>query len=362
MKTQESKRRHCRQSAGPRLLAAFFMLALGCAGTAAAASFCAHSAAEIQTALTAAQANGEEDEIRITTGNYPLAATLTYNSSEAHGIFIGGSYDDAQCAESSLNLGGSGTILDGQHAVRVLFVASPNGGVGLLGLTLSAGRSSNGSAGAGAVIAGCLGCVVAYNRFSANRVTGTDALAGGLLINGTTSLEFSNNLFFGNRGVKVGGVVLNFGNGTGIVKNNTIVANITDTLADPGGLFLEGGMQYQVSSNIVWNNAAAGGSDFRVAATNTRIGNDIGIVTPGSTAGTVSKELSVDPKFFDCGFLCFGFDLDDGSPLINAGNDAQGGIQLLLDLAGKPRYFAGHVDIGAFEYNDTIFDNGFETP
>jgi len=56
-----------------------------------------------------------------------------------------------------------------------------------------------------------------------------------------------------------------------------------------------------------------------------------------------------------------GFDLDDGSPLINAGNDAQGGIQLLLDLAGKPRYFAGHVDIGAFEYNDTIFDNGFET-
>lgn len=340
----------------------FFMLSLGCAGPAAAATFCTHNATEIQTALTAAQANGEEDDIRIATGSYPLAATLTFNSSEAFGISITGSYDDAQCADSSWNFNGSGTILDGQHAVRALFISNPNGGVGLLGLTVSAGRSSNGSAGGGAVIAGCAGCLIAYNRFSANRVTGTDALAGALLINGTTSLEFSNNLFFGNHGVKVGGVVLNFGNGTGVVKNNTIVANITDTLADPGGLFLEGGMQYQVSSNIVWNNAAAGGSDFRVTATNTRIGNDIGIVTLGSTAGTVSNELSVDPMFFDCGFLCFGFELDDGSPLINAGNDAQGGIQLQLDLAGKPRYFAGHVDIGAFEYYDRIFASDFDPP
>ena len=363
MTMQKPPSRNCRQSAGSPRLVLFFMLALGCAASAGAATFCAHNAAEIQADLTAAQANGEDDLINVVSGNYPLSSTLMFDSSEAHGIAIAGSFDDAQCAQDSLNLAGDGTVLDGQHTVRPLFIANPNGSVILQALTVVAGSATNGSSGGGAIIAGCAGCVIDYNTFFGNRVSNTNAQGGALLINGTVSLEFADNLFFGNRGTKVGGVVLNFGNGTGIVKNNTITANITDTLSDPGGLLLKGGMQYQMSNNIVWNNAAPGGSDFGVLSTNTRIANDIGVVMAGSTAGTVSAELSVDPMFLDCGFLCFGFEIDGNSPLVNAGNDAPGGIPFTaFDLAGKARYIGKHIDIGAFESSDPIFDNGFQSP
>jgi hypothetical protein len=361
MKKQESPPRHCRQSAGFSSLAMFVMLAFGCQGSAGAATFCAHNVTEIQAALTAAQANGEDDTVNVVSGNYPLTTTLTFDSSEAHTIAIAGSFDDAQCAQDSLDLAGDGTVLDGQHTVRALFIANPNGGVILQALTVIAGSATNGSAGAGATIAGCAGCVIDYNTFFGNRVSGTNAQAGALLINGSVSLEFADNLFFGNRGTKIGGVVLNFGNGTGVIKNNTITANITDTLSDPGGLLLKGGMQYQMSNNIVWGNIAPGGSDFGVTSANTRIANDIGVVMTGSTAGTVSAELSVDPMFADCGFLCFGFELGGGSPLINAGNDSPGGIPFTaFDLAGKARYVGAHIDIGAFESSDPIFDDDFE--
>ena len=113
-----------------------------------------------------------------------------------------------------------------------------------------------------------------------------------------------------------------------------------------------------MANNIVWNNALAGGSDFASLVAHTRKTNDIGIVNSSSTAGTVSGEVSVDPQFASCGFLCFE-ELADSSPLLDAGTDSPGGIPMSVDLAGKPRYMGAHIDIGAFE-SEGIFADGFE--
>ncbi len=70
-------------------------------------------------------------------------------------------------------------------------------------------------------------------------------------------------------------------------------------------------------------------------------------------------ELSVDPQFADCGFLCIGFELERGSPLVDAGDDAPAGGMTATDLAGKPRTIGARVDIGAYE-NDLLFADGFD--
>jgi hypothetical protein len=347
-----------------RILIAVCLLAFVSPAT-ANVYFCTHNAAEIQAALTTSQTDGDDDFIFVVSGNYPLATGLTFVSSEAHAIVIVGGFDDSLCTNTSFNLAGSGTTLDGQHAVRPLYIANPNGLVIVEALTIAAGQGQSSSAGGGLIIAGATGIVITFNRFYANRVSGGMALGGALVanVNNLLGSNVSNNLLFGNRATEVGGAVLNLNGGQANVYNNTIVANITDTLADPGGLLLEGSAHYNLTNNIVWNNAAAAGSDFGTTSVNTRKTNDIGSVTSGSTAGTVTGELSVDPAFAPCsGFLCFSFELDGSSPLVNTGTDATGGPPPYQDLAGKPRILGPHVDIGAFEYNDAIFANGFEVP
>jgi hypothetical protein len=112
-----------------------------------------------------------------------------------------------------------------------------------------------------------------------------------------------------------------------------------------------------VANNIVWNNNTdTGGSDFGVVAANMRRTNDIGVIMSGSTAGTVSGERSVEPKFQPCGIFCLAFELTRASPLVDVGTDVAPWDT--ADLAGKPRTIGPQVDIGAFE-NDLIFADGF---
>jgi len=322
------------------------------------AVFCAHTPAELQADLTTAQADGMHDIVYVVTGNYSLTSGLTFNSSEGLDLTITGGVDDATCTSTAVDLAGPGSVLDGQHSVRPLYISNPGGSVGLYALTIAAGSSTNGSGGAGVQVAGCNSCGFYYLRFYGNHASGGTAPGGALLANGTGGVIFINNLVLGSHGVGAGGVVLNFGSGTGIVYNNTIVYNTTDTLSDPGGLLLEtgGSANFLVANNIIWGNAAVGGSDFKVVGVNTRNTNDIGAVASGSTAGTVTGDMSVDPQFESCPFLCIDYELKYGSPLIDAGTPTNG--LPYEDLLGLPRPLGPQLDIGAYE-NDAIFIDGF---
>jgi hypothetical protein len=332
------------------------LLALGGLAPAGAATFCAHNESEIQAALTAAQANGEDDTLLIASGNYVLTAGLTFVSTEPHEIDIYGNYTGADCSVSESF--GSVT-LDGNQLVRPLYISVANGGVQMSWLNFVGGRPASGGAGGGLLVGAAKIAIIQWCQFFLNRTTGANALGGALYASTSIGAVFANNLVFGNRGTEVGGVIWQVASGTPYFVQNTIAANITDTASDPGGLLLSGGATFTLGNNIIWNNAAAG-SDFGVYSANTRTTNDIGVVTSGSTAGTVTGERSVDPEFAPCtGFLCYSFELSPTSPLVDKGTDGLASC-CNADLAGKPRKLGLHVDIGGYEYDDVLFDNGFE--
>lgn len=333
--------------------ALFALCALLAAPHANAVDFCVHSEAEIQSALTAAQTNNQDDTIMIAAGSYALSAMLTFTSNEPHSIGIVGGFD-ASCTILTL----ADTTLDGQHQLRPLYVGTASGEIQIAFLTFAGGFPANGPGG-GLIAASDAGDIdIVLNRFIGNR---TAAQAGGLYAySGSGSVRVRNNLLLGNRGGDVGGLVLAQGSGEGYAINNTIVANISDALDEPGGMVVTGNAHFTLSNNIVWNNADSGGSDFGTTSAHSRLANDIGIVAAGTPADAVSGEWSVDPQFAPCsGFLCFNFELARSSPLVDAGIDDPPGGLTGSDLAYKSRWIGPHVDIGAYE-NDRLFADGFD--
>ena len=122
------------------------------------------------------------------------------------------------------------------------------------------------------------------------------------------------------------------------VVNNTIADNSVgfDALGQIHGL---------LANNIVSGNTALGlyiDPDTVASFANENnlvFGNGMDTYTPGS--GT----LDVDPLFFGTG----NYRLRASSPAIDAGNDGDVPVDLLVDLDGNPRIHGSHVDIGAFE-------------
>ena len=55
----------------------------------------------VQSALTASQANGQDDCIKIVSGNYVLTTGLTFVFTEAHYLEIAGGFNNASCTGST---------------------------------------------------------------------------------------------------------------------------------------------------------------------------------------------------------------------------------------------------------------------
>ena len=323
-----------------------------------AATFCTDTVAEIQSALTQAATNNEDDLIRIVAGNYEPENGLAFSSDQSDSLTIRGGFN-ANCTVFT----GATTILDGQDQVRPLFVYIPDGNFGVESLTFVNGLSTNNRGGGLRVLSHTGDIRVDRNTFYANRADDF----GGALTASTISgnLRIRNNLAFGNSSANIGAVELNQTSGEAFVVGNTIVANSSDGDSLPGGLHISGGATFTLSNNIIWNNVPEGSSQFvadfeSTAGSHTRIANDIGIVADGTVADVVVDELSVDPEFASCGgFICISFELDRSSPLVDVGNDDPLGGMTEFDLAGKDRIIGAHVDIGAYE-NDLLFADGFD--
>jgi hypothetical protein len=348
----------------PVTVAVVAALICACAAPARAHEFCVDSAAAIQGALTVAASNGEDDEIFIKSGEYQLntalGTSLTFSSAEGHSLALYGSFDDLSVCPpdftSGLHLAGAGTVLSGESLLRPLLINNSAGAITVLGLHFVAGVSVGPG---GGLNIGAASVDLSFNRFDSNQATGAQGNGGGVAVAAVTgNINFSNNLLNGNQGTLAGAVRLYAANGSSTIRNNTIVANGTSTLSEPGGLKAEGPGSFDIQNNIVWNNHEQGGSDLGVFSTNTRSTNDIGVITPGSTSAGFTSDISVDPQFASCSFgpICLNFELARNSPLVDTGTDPS--QKKGIDLAGKPRYIGPHVDIGAFE-NDRIFADRF---
>ena len=341
----------------PRVLGHALPLAALLALPVQAAVHCVDSPATFKAAIDVAEANGEDDEIRLVGGTYAASPAFHFQSVELHAIAFIGGYS-ANCTGP----GDEPTRIDGENARRGLFVLNPDGDVVVENLTFARGLSTN-NRGGGLHVTSTDGDIrLDRSVFLANRADDFGGAATMSTSNGDITVR--NNLAFANSSANIGAFELLQNQGEGHVTGNTIVANLSEGDFLPGGLWIGGNSHWEVANNIIWNNLpeAPGPfqSDFRSnATTHARYSNDIGVVYPDTVALEIVGELSVDPQFADCGFLCIGFELERGSPLVDAGDDAPAGGMPATDLAGKPRSIGPHVDIGAYE-NDLLFADGFD--
>lgn len=337
-----------------RIQALALVAAASLPGTALAALACVDSPAALAAALTAAQANGEDDEIRVVAGQYALAASLVHSTHEAFALALSGGWNP----DCSARTGGT-TMLDGGGSKRVLQVNSDaTGDLSITDLVFTGGWNDAATAGGAlAIETASRDVLVERNVFAGNQ----DAHQGGagrIAVSTANSLvTVRNNVVLGNSAPEAAGLVVNAGIGNAYIVNNTIVANSTSIAgALCGGLCISGGSDFTLSNNILWANPAG---DLFIGNTGDAIllYNDVGTISGGSPGPGSTGNLDVDPGFAP-GFLNLRLATD--SPLVDAGLDsAPGGIGV-FDVSGAARVEGAHVDLGAYETVDTIFADGFE--
>ena len=328
------------------------VLAMLSGSEAHAAQFCVNSQNAFQAALTTAQANGEDDVIRVVAGTYALTSALFFSSSEIRSLQVLGGFSTGCQAQTS-----GFSVLDGQDQYQTLRITNDYGETHVEHFSIQNGLNNfMFDGGGGMEISSLSGSIyVELCEFIGNNAGFAGALLAG---SGTGTMFIRNNLVFGNTAGAVGGVALSEDSGVAFVVGNTVVLN-HDTQIGTGGIGLIGNGYYALNNNILWNNNQNSNVDLNASAPHSRYSNDIGSIGGTAIADVVSGELSVDPHFLQCGLLCFSFALADDSPLIDAGDENALGGMTSVDLDFLPRKMGAHVDIGAFE-NDHIFGNGFE--
>jgi len=84
-------------------------------------TFCVSTPSELQSALTTAESNGQDDIIRIVQGTYH--GNFVYASTEPYGVTIEGGYN-LGCVSRVVNP--DNTVLDGNGSGRVLYLLASN--------------------------------------------------------------------------------------------------------------------------------------------------------------------------------------------------------------------------------------------
>jgi hypothetical protein len=138
--------------------------------------FCVRNATQLQTALTEAATNGEDDIIRVEQGTF--TGNFTFESQEGKNLYlIGGFYPgcDTRTPDPSK------TILDGNNAGRVLYINNPGlyqgGDIHIKGFTIQNGDTAEMAGGiyAASCVMGIPGRIIIKN----NIIKGNSALTGG---------------------------------------------------------------------------------------------------------------------------------------------------------------------------------------
>jgi len=367
---------------GPFIASALLALATFSSIETNAATFCVDSSDALTAALATAEANGEDNDIRLRAGVYevPDAAFHIDLLEGHHSLSVAGGFTDDACTERTH--AASATVLDGRNAVRPLTIetsrssgiADPAHGITVDGLTFQHGSDALVSAlkisDSGPIYGGII--IVEGNAFLDNGAA-TGVLEGGPALlaatdgpdfAGGTGLFVRNNLFARNAGPNAPAVFVYSDNRID-VSNNTFVGNVsTDTTLDERVTFASFTFSGIDFSNNVFsgNNPDGASATFDLHATNVTdlVDNAIAATTgmPRSETGTIDA----DPRFVDAAHGDYRLAVD--SPLIDAGTDTPAGGTAEFDLDGFVRIEGAHIDIGAYERApvnaEQIFADGFD--
>lgn len=134
------------------------------------ATFVVGTVAELQAALDAAAANGENDVIEIEAGIYAVAASLVYSGAEDFSLTISG-------------VSSSQTTLDGGLSVQIMQLTAtyPQSHVVVAGIGFQNGRTS-GDGGALTITTDAADIELRGCSFTANATTGGDSVGGGAVV------------------------------------------------------------------------------------------------------------------------------------------------------------------------------------
>ena len=202
-----------------RLILSVIPVSLFCLSTGVqAATFNVITPAQFRTALTTAQANGQDDTINVSAGTYNIASTLTYDTTQNFDLTLVGA-------------AASTTILDGGKSVQIMnLTGTGSGDISISGLTLKNGRN-------GAV--GGLGGALFANNSADGAIT-----IDRCIVTNSTSVK------------NTGGAWIGAENGNLTVTNSSFTHNSCDegTSDDGCGLYLYFDSETAAGNAIVRNN------------------------------------------------------------------------------------------------------------
>ncbi len=334
-----------------------------------AAEFCATNAASLHTILAIAEANNEDDVVRIRAGFFDAnGTTFSYEAANNWDLDISGGWGPTVSGACGIQSGGV-TTLDGQTAVRVLnIIMSGDAKLTVSDLNFVNGLTSSDGGGlsisrVGSLVGGKV--TVERNIFINNSsVDGSSAL---MILEGDT-INVQNNLFTANQtGDKYTiHIVQSAGYGSYFVNNTVIFNDASVALGDEAGVRLSIAIDTSalVANNVMQENGNEdlflfGGGDFYLKT------NNVGAVN-GAEPFDGFGNFNLPPRF-ESGLL--DFTPTATSPLVNAGISPcfvcpidppfdQTWQLGDVDLGGNDRVQNGRPDIGAYEsphIGDLIF-------
>ena len=219
-------------------------------GLVGAADFHVTSDQELQTALSVATDNGENDTVLLAAGAY--AGRFTFISTESFSLTIQ--------AEAGLNPGQ--VVLDGEHLGRVLLLRGGSNNVNFTvdNLTLENGSVNDAGGGLNVQSSGTLmisHCIVKNNKTSGSN----DRRGGGIYLNVANSVTLSENIITGNDNDdnsynKGGGVYVEWAT-TLLFEKNTISDNLARQYA--GAVYIRDAEDITFADNTISNNSVNGG-------------------------------------------------------------------------------------------------------
>jgi hypothetical protein len=344
------------------IIPSLFAFAFACA-EAAAHTFCASSADDIQSALTASSTNGprngEDNIVQIVIGTYATGAAtghepFVFNSDVQHSLSVLGGYN-ADCSARTANA--TATVISGSNQTGAMALFSRVGAITVSDITFEQGHSD--IPGAGLAVNWCPLC----QPFSGNPVTITHSIfrenmssddCGGLFAQSGPLVTVSHSLFADNTsGMTEGGAAcLDARGGFTQFYGNTVVQNTAASGAGAtGGLLCGQSGPCDIDDNIFWQNSGFG-LDLESSGS-VLLYNDFGGRT-GQAPSLEIGDVSENPNFVD--FAGGNYHLSSASPLLALSNVLLDGV----DLQGNPYPTGGRQDLGAFE--ETVYIDGFDGP
>ncbi len=222
-----------------------------------AATFCASSVSQLQSNLTEAAGNGQDDTIQIVQGTYE--GNFSYISSESNDLSVKGGYASG-CSSRTIDPANTG--LDGTNTdSSLILVSSQTTDFLVEGLTLQNGTASIEKG--GGIYALTSGNVTMRNNILSNNTA--DSCGGGAFVD-AASVTFEDNTISKNSGG--GGSCGAGGSGAGLFVTSAITTTLTrNTIthntaqSHGGGIFLDlfgSNPTVQLTDNTISNNSSSG--------------------------------------------------------------------------------------------------------